>query len=170
MGDIWYFILSYMIIIALGFFIINFMTKGFLIHYLRAKLSRGKYVLIQVQEVNGESYTSGQIRDNSVQFKGRDGRKRVQPLKVGDVRRLMNVDYIYLDLTQNQIKDPRIVNNMDSGDIENLINKALMAPKLGDTKEKLEFGIMVLVLIITAVNAYLSWMILQAVQNGVGKI
>jgi len=131
---------SYGAVILGGFLLINFLSNGFLFTFLRVKASRGRKMMVKIRQPLEDYYRPGEIKDNDLLFKDRDGIRRRLTLSDdgGDIYRSMNLNFIDVDEEKNAIqkKDYTIVSGHDAVKVDHLLTRALMKPQELDKMQK----------------------------------
>jgi len=78
-------IINYVIVFAgvigLGFFSLNFLTKGFLLTYLRVKAGQGKKLLTRIHTSSDIYYRVGYFYEGFYKFKDRSGTEKSIPIQ-----------------------------------------------------------------------------------------
>jgi len=145
---------SYLAIMAIMFFILNFLSQGFLFSFIRVKMSRGKFVLVLYKDLVQEKYAVGTLEESVLTFKYA-GEKRKYSLPDGSVGRVMGVTRIYLDVVKNIVFTDSFKAGpaYDAEKMDSLYQRALTKPELTDRNEKILF-----VLILATLGAVaLTW-------------
>jgi hypothetical protein len=101
--DLIYQAVAYLIAMVLGFFIVNFLSNGFLFKYIKVKASRGSKVLVEIVGVQRSYWKEGKIRTGQLTTKTADGVSMSAPIDNSGVRRLMGVDYVTMDEKTGEI-------------------------------------------------------------------
>lgn len=146
---------SYVGIIVIGFALINFLSAGFLIKFIRVRASRGKLILIKVKSVTDQYFRTGLISEKMLRYKAR-GQKEQKLVPIPDeavLYRAMNVWCMDVDEETNEIIMPsgERAETYDAEKYEQLVIRALYKPALMDKNEKimlLMIGLCILGLII----------------------
>lgn len=149
MHDIYYFIISYALLLAIFFGLIQFLSNGFFSTFIRVKASRGKLVLVCVHSILGRYYKAGSFDGHALNYKNRNKDKKrilIDP-KDSPVYRSMNVNCIDVDDETNNVLNKIFgeVAGHDAVKTDNLIVRALTRPVIGDKHAK----IMLIIAIIT---------------------
>ena len=147
---------SYLGIILIGFALMNFLTGGFLITFLRVKASRGKKVLVKVKSVTDSYYKIGKVSEKTLTYRARDQKENKKiPVPDGEIfYRSMSVWGCDVDEENNSFITPKgeIVATYDAEKYDQLITRALYKPTLMDKNEKimlLMIGAVILGIVIT---------------------
>jgi hypothetical protein len=133
---------SYIGVIAIGFALVNFLSGGFLIKFLKVRASRGKLIMIRVKSTPDSYYKTGQITERTLRYTAR-GQKETKPIiipkDITPIYRSMNVWCIDVDEETNAIimPDGKTVDTYDAEKYEQLIMRALYKPALMDKNEKI---------------------------------
>jgi hypothetical protein len=149
---------SYLVVIILGYSIMNFLTKGFIRQYLKAKMSRGKLILVECNDVTDSYYKTGKI-DTKRALLVKDNLKKVHTfagITLNDVKRKLGVNIIEVDLVKGLLikKDYSGATAYDLTICDDMINRGLMLPKLNND------DIWVIILKILAVLTFLGVLVL----------
>lgn len=125
---------SYIIVLLLGYLIVNFLTKGFIAQYLKAKASRGKLILVECHDVTDSYYKTGKI-DTKRSLLVKDNLKKIHTfagISLDDVKRKLGVNIIEVDLVKGLLikKDYSGATAYDLTITDDMINRSLMLPKL----------------------------------------
>jgi len=67
-----------MLVIGIAFFLIDFLSNGFLIIFLKAKASRGKKILINVRSKTIHYFTTGEIQGDFLVYHDRESKRNKQ--------------------------------------------------------------------------------------------
>lgn len=157
--DIYYFTASYIIIILIGFFLINFLSNGFFGTFLRVKASRGKKVLVEVHAVTDVYYIGGKFEGKILKYKTRGGKEKSLTVKQGQVLRKIGVFCVITDEVNDNVLDINF--NAESGgnteDYDHLLKRVMMAPQLEDNAKKIMIGVLILILVIIVINTVLTF-------------
>jgi len=152
------FVLSYIIVLFIGFFLIQFLSNGFFMKFIKIKASRGKKVLVEVRGRLQHYYVAGVpeggwliYRDNEAKREGRKSVKRLAlPREFNPFYRKMNVNCVNVDEEKNSIMRPdnlRGIPGYDALKWSNLLKRALMSVKIKDDS-KVILAILIIVLLL----------------------
>lgn len=75
MQDITMFMISYLAVLLIAFFIINWLQRGLLFNFLRVKTSRGKKVLCKVRGKTEDYYVPAEPKDDGLILKFKNDKK-----------------------------------------------------------------------------------------------
>ena len=159
MNDAYYFIISYALIIFIGFFLINFLSNGFFGTFLRVKASRGKKVLVEVHAVTDVYYVAGKFDGSILKYKTRGGKEKSLTVEQTQVIRKIGVFCVIT----NEVNDNVLDVNFNAGqggnteDYDHLLKRVMMAPQIDDNLKKVTIGILILVLVILVINTVLTY-------------
>lgn len=145
--------LAYVVVFVLLFVIFNFLTRGFLLNYLKVKGSRGKKIFVKIRAPIEDYTVLGVPSEGTVKFKDRSGSEKRVCLPKEAIIRYLGVYWIEVDEESGSVatKDFSIVPGFDPAKIENLIVRALTRPPLSQKKDiiiYLGIGLVVILLII----------------------
>jgi len=94
-------------LITLFFFIINFLTKGFMLTYLRVKGSQGRNVLARIHSATDIYFKVGRWSDGFLKFKNRGKEEKALQIDEATFKGLINhslgVSLVEVDDTGNKI-------------------------------------------------------------------
>lgn len=154
------FIISYALVIGLGFGLINFLSNGFVGTFIRAKASRGKLPLLRIHGVTGEYYRTGKLNGEELRYKTKDKKFKTLLVSQSDTKRLMGVVGFEIDDVNNCIvtHDFSAIEGFDAEKIDSLIQRALYRPALMESKDKIIIALLVLILIGVALSVYFGYM------------
>ena len=146
MNEIFIYIISYSGIILISFFLINFLTQGYLLNFLKVKTSRGKKLLVHVKTSRGFYTTTGVIEEDFLLYKDdvikRVDKKGFKRILITDlfIYRHYGVDNVNIDEANNICYTPTFegVNTYDPIKFNNLITRALLQPESNDINKWLK--------------------------------
>jgi len=159
MNDIYYFIISYALIILFGFGLIQFLSNGFLSVFLKAKASRGRKILINVRSKTTHYFVTGLIEGDFLVFDDRESKRNKQktpkrlaiPSDKNIFYRAFGVTTCNVDEGDNKFILPEgsSVSGFDAIKHSNLYTRALTKPAEidGDLVKKLLIAIGILCLL-----------------------
>jgi hypothetical protein len=165
-----YYIASYLAVILIGFFLINFMSNGFFTKFFIVKGSRGKKVLLKIHSVTDVYFVPGRFEESMLLFKDRAGNKKRISAKRNCVYRAMGVNCVEIDESTNAIitKNFEAIEGHDAAKTDNLIVRAIELPAQEDKREKIMMllivGIAILCLAIAFI-VYNNYSALQSLSN-----
>jgi len=148
-------VLNYMLafggLVAILFFGMNFLTKGFIWQYIRVKAGRGKKILLRIHSPTDIYYRPGTNKEGSLEWTDRSGMKKAFPFGDSELgifsTHEMGINVVNIDEFGNKLlkKDFKIVKfvNIDPGRIESLILRIKNRPVADSTIEKVKFFIMI---------------------------
>jgi len=134
-------IINYTIVFAgllsILFFGLNFLTKGWLLTYLRVKASQGKKTLAIIHSVTDVYYKAGQFIEDGYKFKDRNGEEKTIPMNdvvyTDFIKHTMGVPYVEIDEQGNKLvkKDFTIIKqvNVDPARLNSLILRIKNRPR-----------------------------------------
>ena len=157
MNDFVYFVISYALIIIMGFFFINFLSNGFFGTFLRVKASRGKKVLVEVHSVTDVYYRAGKFDESILIYKTREGRKKSLSVSQEKVIRKIGVFCIITDEITDNVIDYEF-NAHKGGDTvtyDHLLRRVIMAPQIENMREKIMFGLLILLLVVAVFSGFI---------------
>lgn len=162
--------------IALLIFVVNFLTKGFLIQYLIVKASQGRKILMRVHSATDIYFVIGKWEDGFLKFKNRAKEKK--SVAISDVtmkvaiQSTLGVFLVEIDESGDKIinTDWDVVKfEVPAGVVDNLIYRIKNRPQ---PKSKQELIIMVLCFIILLAVAFCLFKIfaLEQIITELGKL
>ena len=156
---------SYIVVVVLLDVFLNFLTHGFLHQYLRVKTSRGRLILVKCYDVTDSFYKAGKIdtRRNLI-VKDRLGKKHTfSKINSSYVGRELGVNRIEVDLVNGSIikKDFSASTGFDLTAIDELINRALMLPRLKKDELWEATQKLILIVIVIGVGAIIYLLLTQ---------
>jgi hypothetical protein len=142
---------GYIVVIIIAFGLMNFLTKGFIWEYLKVKLSRGKKILVKAHDVTDSYYIASKI-DAKKNLLVKDRAKNIftfSDINISYIRRELGLNIIEVDLTNQTLikRDFSESTGFDLTATDNMINRAVMLPKLGEEKLSKEMIIAIITLI-----------------------
>lgn len=173
MNDFIQIVISQVLLIFMVFGVIQFMSNGFFLIFMKVKASRGKKTLVEVHALHDTYYVVGLAKEKLLTYKKR-GMKEKTRLKIekGDIFRKIGVNAIVVNEVNDEVINPSFSSKsgVDPITYDNLLNRSIMAPHLEDKLTKLMFMGIVLITIGTAANLYLAYTdseTLLSVKSGV---
>lgn len=153
------FLLSYVLVLVIGFVLIQWLSGGFFTKFLKVKASRGKLVLVNVRSKLIHYFVAGKIEGEFLVYQDRESRanKQKEPkrlaIKENNVfYRAYGVSCINVDESTNNIIAPNmsVVPGFDSLKFSNLLTRALFKPSLDedDTTKKIVIGILIVCILL----------------------
>lgn len=150
MNDIISIVISYILVIGIGFFLLNFLSNGFLFTFIRVKGSRGKLVLVELHELSNNVFKAGKFDGNLLTWKV--SRKKSNSILVDKsaVTRKIGVVCIVVDGINNVALTPDLegIEPFDAGRYDDLLVTAQGLPKISGNKDNM---INLILLIVIAV-------------------
>lgn len=133
MIDMWYFVLSYVIILFIGFGLIQFLSNGFFTKFLKVKASRGKKLLIKIKSMTDTYFVTGIIDETFLVFTDRNKHnKRINVKDSDSIYRAIGVNCIDINEPDNSIIKPtgEKVTGLDAEKYDHLYQRCLQKPML----------------------------------------
>lgn len=147
-----YYMGSYIGLVGILIFVLNFLTKGLIVKFLRVKGSRGKKQLVKIRSATDTYFSMGEIKKGAFHFKTRSNDARLITNYEGKFYPFMSV--FCIDTTEDGnviefVQDTAIQtkNSIDSAMADNMLNTAINAPQIADNLEKLKIGLLVVILV-----------------------
>lgn len=152
-------------------FLINFLTQGFFLKYLRVKASRGKKLLVEIETLTDRYVEVGYITEGFLIYKkrhakrGDNARITVPPLCVF---KKLGVYCISVDEEKNAVcrTDYTIAEGFDAEKIEMLYKRALYKPNI---QGSLFVAILIIVLVLCLL-AIIDTVLLAQVLKKIGTL
>jgi hypothetical protein len=162
-------VIAYTTIIFVSFFLMNFISSGFLINFIKAKVGRGKRALLFVEGRTGNYFKVGDIKEDELYYKNREGTKKILSIKEGQVRRIMNIPFMQIDDVKNAILNPDFTtaSGHDAANVDNLLTRALMAPST--LLEKFVKIILIIVIVLVIVSLAIGFLTFK-INSGIPSI
>lgn len=160
MDDLIYFVISYALIIIIGWLLINFLSNGFLNIFMKVKASRGSKLLVKVRSKTQHYFVSGVIEGEFLVFHDRESKsmKNKTPkrlvVNVNDFYRAFNLICIDVDEAKGIIIKPdgNEVEGFDPIKWNNILTRALTKPSLDqDELMELQKKLTIVAIILTIV-------------------
>jgi len=148
--------IGYLVVFILSIFVMNFISSGFLIKFIRAKGSRGKLILVESDGINNMAWCLGKIDGNQLKFKNPAGKKKTILVDRNDFYRRFGVNCITIDDETNAVRkaDYTVAESFDAEAYDDLLTRALTKPQLNNNKEIIIIIAIVIILLICVYNAY----------------
>jgi hypothetical protein len=160
MNDVYLVIMSYCAVILIGVGVMNWLSGGFIIHFARVKMSRGRLVLLRIHGISGDYFRPGEIIEAWLIFKDRaKQQRRICCSNKEFIRYAMGVKTIDVDDEKNALLMPDFsgVAGFDAVKHENLYVRALTAPHLEDKMIKIVLIVVIILALLVVVNIFLTY-------------
>jgi hypothetical protein len=164
-----YFVGSYIAIVILMYFSLNFATKGFVGKYLEAFRSMGKKKLIFLRGIDSITFTIGKFDGKVLQYKNN---MKVDCTIVGVPREAIQtlgfaVQLIEIDEQKNTLwtRNGDVLEGNDPVQVDGFIKRALMSPKVQDKIVTLLIIVIILAVIAIGVSGYFGYSILSIISE-----
>jgi hypothetical protein len=169
--------LGYLGVFLLFLFFFNFLSKGYLISFIRVKAARGKKVLINVKATVGGFYSViGKLEGEYVIFHDRESKANKQktpkrvPISNADFSLVYGCWCINIDeATSSVFKPTGEIINVDVIKYNNLYERALYKPS-PEANEKILNIIMLIVCIITLLGMVVLFTKLSKLEGAVAAL
>jgi hypothetical protein len=163
--------LNYMVaytgVIVLIMFVLNVLTQGFLVTYLRVKASRGKLILTRIASVTDTYYKAGKFEEDFFTYTTRNKEKKLIPLEDSDfkpyISQEMGVSVVHVDEPASKMfsvdfRKVALIQEFDSGRTQSLLIRIKNRPASASNNPKL----ILLLLIGLAIGLlFVGWHILN---------
>jgi hypothetical protein len=138
--------------------IINFLTKGFLFAWMKAKKSRDKKLLVKVRNVIHDFFVVGTLADGMLTYAGSSKKEKILSIPDGSVYRSFGVFVVDIDEEKNCVntRDFKNVSGFDAERNKSLHLRALYAPTLVDGTTKIILGLCAFIIILLIVDMIIS--------------
>ena len=162
-------VISYTTIIFVSLFLFNFLSSGFLMAFIKTKAGRGKRSLLFVEGRSGNYFKVGDIKEDELYYKNREGVKKILTIKEGQVRRIMNIPFMQIDDVKNAIQNPDFTtaSGHDAANVDNLLTRALMAPST--MLEKFVKIILIITIVLVLLSIVIGFLVFK-VNSGMPSI
>lgn len=180
LSSMWKFVLSYALIILIGFFLINWLSNGFLTIFLKVKASRGRLVLVNVRSKLLHYFVAGRVEGEYLVYHDRESKKSAlkepKRLVIPDEQvfyRAYGVNAVNVDEATGSIfkMDLKGVTGFDPIKFSNLYSRALTKPSLMEDKNLKTMIIVILVaVIIVGLGLYIVYSKLGSIGSAVEGI
>lgn len=151
--------------------ILNFITHGFFLKYLRVKGSRGKKVLVEVETLTDRYLAVGYITEGFLIYRKRHA-KRGDNARItvpqNSVIKKLGVYFINVDEEKNAVQrvDYSVAEGFDAEKVEMLYKRALYKPNLQGNM----FIILLIIVLILALFAIIDTVLLAQVLKKIGAL
>jgi len=138
------FIMAFVGVILLFFFVINFLTKGFVLKYLIVKASQGRKLLVEISSATDDYFAIGRWEDGFLKFKNRGKEEKAIEMNSSVFRqmitRIMGISKLNVDELGNTFlkKDFEAVKfEVDSGRLNTTLIRIKNRPVPKSKQEQL---------------------------------
>jgi hypothetical protein len=154
-----YFITSYVLIIGFFFFIVNFLSKGWLVAFLKVKSSRGKKSFVVCHGVADTYYRVGEFKGTSFKFIDRDKNGiTITNIDREDVIHTMGVTGFEYDVPSgNVIKLGVTKPGCSPEETDNYIKRIIEAPGIEENFKKYVIILLIFILLFVIINLFFSY-------------
>jgi hypothetical protein len=184
MSDFITLLIGYVVSFFVGIIALSFFQRGFLIPFMRVKLSQGKLILVKIRGISKDYFRAGRITETELRYK--DEAKHTRLINIPEIkeeqtieekaknlnerRRVLNCIYrtigvscIDVDDETNAImsRDYSAVTGFDAERMENLNVRALMKPTIMDDKTKLMIILLVVIIGLTILGLFIDYQLGQ---------
>lgn len=175
MNEVMQALINYMLafggVIALMFFFLNFMTKGFLFQYLRVKASQGRFILSRIHSATDTYYKVCKFDDGFLKVKVRSKEKLSIPVAEAEMASYFNkelgitvveLDEVGKKLLNFDFKGVSQFDNYDAGRVESLLLKIKNRPVLNSKREQI---ILIAVILIAIVLFFVAFRVIKIEES-----
>lgn len=161
-------VISYIVVLGIGYFAINFLTNGFITKFISVKSSRGKKYLVEVHAVGDVYYRTGNVFENRLQYTNREKQKKSILVDKSSVVYKAGLKCVFVDDIKNAVlkADFTAVEGFDAVKFDNLLVRAMTNPALQDKFLK---AILIMVLIIMLI-VFVDTFVLMKSQKAIALI
>jgi hypothetical protein len=158
-SDLQAYIISGIILLAVPIFAIAYFQSGFFWHWMRARGSRGKLVLIKVRGKLKDYFRTGSVEENFLLYKDATKEKKRVNIRMTAIYRCWGVPCIDVDEETNAIIDHDFtkVSGFDAIKIEDLYVRALMRPNLDDSKTLIIILLLCFIALFCIIEVYFGY-------------
>ena len=151
---------SYVVCFGLIYWVFNFLTKSFFHNYIKVFASRGRLILVEAVDVTDTYYKAGKIDSKrNLIIKDRYGKIHIfNKIDNSFILRRLGVNSINVNLVNGSIikKDFSNASTYDLTMTDDLVNRALMLPKLiKNNKEMIMWLLLAIIIVGVGVVIYL---------------
>jgi len=153
-----YFMASYVGLFLIIFFVLNWLTKGFILSFLKVKASQGKKILSMVHSATDVYFSVGSMDDLVYNFKRRDKKKSV----VTNVKdKFFSMCGVFVlshseDGKTIYTKEGKAFEGNDGRTVDNYLNRIIKSPQLEDNFRK--FLLILNIILVLGVGAALYFL------------
>lgn len=152
--------LSYSLVIGIAFFLLQFLSNGFFLKFLKVKISRGRLVMVNVRSKLQHYFIHGNIEGDFLVYNDRESQanKQKEPKRLAIPKdktvfyRAFGVNVINVDEALNCIIAPDMkgVTGYDAIKFSSLYTRALFKPSLAEdvATKKIIIGVLILCLLL----------------------
>jgi hypothetical protein len=148
--------LGYAGVMILAFVVINFLTAGFLLMFMKIKGARGKQIVTNIYAVNRNYIKPGIVDNGFYIYKDGNGHeKRMKiPKNINIFYRFLNVTWVNVDEEKNVFITPdgKEISGFDAEKYNNLYLRTLYRPAVMDQKQQIMF----ILIIVTALLSLIT--------------
>jgi len=150
----------YFIVFILAWFIVGLIMKGFMLSYIRVRLSFGRLILVKVRALPQDYYKVGKVEDGFLIFKDNSKVDKMISIHRDQIYRCLGINQVDFDSETAGLGnyDFSVVEGYDAEKHSNLYTRALYKPSLEDPTKDFKIVKLLLVIIII-VNIFLGVMI-----------
>jgi len=154
-------LIGYVAVFLISIFFFNFLSNNFLFLFIRAKGSRGKLTLIEIEGIDNITYKLGKITGNELKFKGTNKKKKTILVGKEHVYRKLGVSAITLDEEFNAVRktDYSVSEKFDAEAYDNLLVRGFTSPQITNNTDRII--ILVLLAGILLISIYIAYNLTQ---------
>ena len=149
----------YLIVLAIGMFLISMLQKGFFMPFLKVRASFGNKIMVKIRAVNRDYFRVGWIEDAFLVFKSSDGEKRINVPDSSVFYRVMGTTWCDVDEVKNALVKPdfTVAPGFDAVKYNDLYIRALYRPSVSDNTDKLMIGLISLAIVLIVICGFLVY-------------
>lgn len=170
-------VVSYVLVLGIGFGLINFMSNGFFITFIKVKISRGKKLLVEVVSLADIYFKTGIHDGNQITYKNRQGKEKLLVVDKGSVYYKIGVKALTTDEESNAVLNYTNkfspMEGCDSVKMNNLLKRSIQSPTMNDNFQKIMMILVIITIVVSALSMYFgynSFQTLMAFQKSAGVI
>lgn len=150
----------YAVVMALTLLLVGAFLRGFLLTYIRVRLSFGKFLIVKIRTQVRDYFEKGWIEDGFLVFKvrGEERRLAINP-KDRVLYRCINVNWVDVDEEFNSVAKFNYdhVEGFNADKYDNLLKRALTRPTIDDKRDKIIFALIFVIMIGVALSLYFTY-------------
>lgn len=148
----------YLLVFVGSLLFFNFLSNGFLIKWIRAKASRGRFILIELDGLAEMTWVLGKLNDNHLRWKS-GGEDKSLIIGRDDLYRRYGVKTVTIDSETNAVRknDWSVADKVDAEAYDDKLQRAIEAPELTNKNEKILVAVALIAIIIGVL--YTGWQV-----------
>lgn len=152
-------------------FILNIVTKNYIVMYLRAKASRGKLILTEVVSQTDNYFALGSFKDGCFEYKTRQKtKKRLSKVTKKNVESFMGVFKVKVNEAEDfaYTADGEVPQGMDLPDAtaaDTIINRIMIAAGLNDPKIMIILVCVIIISLLVIIDIFVGAQAITAAKS-----